>query len=115
VIEEDNLKSNAQLVGGYLRQRLAELQEKHRLIGDVRGMGLLQAMELVNDRQSKDPAPQATNAFMDECRQRGLLVGKGGFYANVIRLSPPLNITKSDVEEAVAKMDAAFTAVEGRQ
>jgi 4-aminobutyrate aminotransferase len=114
VIEEDDLKTNAQLVGGYLRQRLAELQEKHRLFGDVRGMGLMQAMELVQDRQSKDPAPQATNAFMDECRKRGLLVGKGGFYANVIRLSPPLNITKSDVEEAVAKMDAAFTAVEER-
>jgi 4-aminobutyrate aminotransferase-like enzyme len=108
VIEEDDLKSNAKRVGGYFRQRLEELQDKYSLIGDVRGMGLLQALELVKDRKTKEPAPQETNWLMDACRKQGLLVGKGGMYGNVIRLSPPLNISKADVDEALTKMNAAF-------
>ena len=112
VMEEDNLKENSAVVGGYYRSKLEELQQKHRLIGEVRGMGLLQAMELVKDRNTKEPAPQETNRFMDEAKNRGLLVGKGGLYGNVIRTSPPLNINKADVDEAIRIMDEALTAVE---
>ena len=112
VVEEDDLRSNAANVGGYFRQKLEELQEKHTLIGDVRGMGLMQAMELVEDRQSKKPAAAATAALMEEARKRGLLVGKGGLWGNVIRMSPPLNIGKSDVDEAVSILDESFSAVE---
>jgi 4-aminobutyrate aminotransferase-like enzyme len=74
-------------------------------------MGLMQAIEIVRDRESKQPAPEETNRFMEECRQRGLLIGKGGLYGNVIRMSPPLNITKSDVDEAIRMMDEAMAAV----
>jgi len=112
VMEEDDLKENAAVVGGYYRSKLEELQQKHPLIGEVRGMGLLQAMELVKDRNTKEPAPQETNRFMDEAKNRGLLVGKGGLYGNVIRTSPPLNINKADVDEAIRIMDEALTAVE---
>ncbi len=112
VVEEDDLRTNAAVVGGYFRQKLEELQVKHPLIGDVRGMGLMQAMELVEDRQSKKPAAKATAALMEEARQRGLLVGKGGLWGNVIRMSPPLNIGKADVEEAVRILDESFSAVE---
>ncbi|HZU22040.1 MAG TPA: aminotransferase class III-fold pyridoxal phosphate-dependent enzyme, partial [Terriglobales bacterium] len=77
----------------------------------VRGMGLLQAMELVKDRKSKDPAPQETNALMEEARREGLLIGKGGLYGNVIRMSPPMNIAKSDVDEAIGKLDKALARV----
>ncbi len=112
VIEEDDLRTNAAVVGGYFRQKLEELQEKHPLIGDVRGMGLMQALELVEDRTTKQPSPVGTNAVMEEARKRGLLIGKGGFYGNVIRMSPPLNISKADVDEAVRNLDESFEAVE---
>ncbi len=112
VMEEDRLMDNAETVGNYYRSQLEQLQQKHRLMGDVRGMGLLQGIELVKDKQTKEPAPQETNRVMDEARNRGLLIGKGGLYNNVLRTSPPLNITKADVDEAIRILDEAFTAVE---
>ena len=111
VIEEEKLLENADSVGGYFRQKLDELKEKHALIGDVRGMGLMQGLELVKDRKTKEPAPEATNQFMERCRSNGLLIGKGGLYGNVIRLSPPLNIRRSDVDEAVGLMDKSLSEV----
>jgi 4-aminobutyrate aminotransferase len=115
VIEEDDLRTNAAVVGGYFRQKLEELQEKYLLIGDVRGMGLMQALELVEDRASKEPATAGTNTIMEEARKRGLLIGKGGFYGNVIRLSPPLNISKTDVDEAIGILDESFATVAERE
>jgi 4-aminobutyrate aminotransferase-like enzyme len=103
---------NAATVGGYFRQGLEDLHRKHALIGDVRGMGLMQAMEFVKDRVTKEPAVQETVAFMEECRKRGLLIGKGGLMANVIRMSPPMNIAKSDVDEAIRIMDETFTTIQ---
>ncbi len=111
LIEADRLMDNAADVGGYYRQGLESLQEKHDLMGDVRGMGLLQAIEFVKDRKTKEPAPQETNQFMEECRKRGLLVGKGGLYGNVVRTSPPLNISRNDVDEAIRIMDQALLAM----
>jgi 4-aminobutyrate aminotransferase-like enzyme len=99
------------VVGSYYRDKLENLKEKHDLIGDVRGMGLMQAIELVKDRATKEPAPEATNEFMEQCRKRGLLLGKGGLFGNVIRTSPPLNISKTDVDDAIRIMDLAFTAM----
>ena len=111
LIEEDRLMDNAYTVGNYFRQGLEALKEKFSQVGDVRGMGLMQAMEFVKDPASKEPDPGATNQFMEECRKRGLLVGKGGLYGNVVRTSPPLNITKSDVDEAIRIMDQALAAI----
>jgi 4-aminobutyrate aminotransferase-like enzyme len=111
LIEEDHLADNADVVGRYYRQGLESLKEKFEPVGDVRGMGLLQAMEFVKDRVSKEPDPAMTNKFMEECRNRGLLVGKGGLSGNVVRTSPPLNITKSDVDEAIKIMDQALAAI----
>jgi 4-aminobutyrate aminotransferase len=114
LIEEDNLLENAHVVGSYFRQGLEGLKEKYSLVGDVRGMGLMQGMELVKDRKTKDPAPQETNALLDEARRAGLLIGKGGLWGNVIRMSPPLNISKTDVDEAVRMLDQALTAVDSK-
>ena len=111
VIEEEKRLENADSVGGYFRQKLDELKEKHTLIGDVRGMGLMQGLELVRDRKTKEPAPEATNQFMERCRSNGLLIGKGGLYGNVIRLSPPLNIGQSDVDEAISLMDKSLSEI----
>ena len=109
VIEEENLASNAQVVGSYLREKLEELKEKYPLVGDVRGMGLMQGVELV--REQKEPARQEILQVFEAARRRGLLIGKGGLYGNVIRIAPPLNITKADVDEAVHILDEAFEEV----
>jgi len=106
VIEEENLVSNAQVVGSYLREKLQELKEKYPLVGDVRGMGLMQGVELV--REKKEPAKQEILQVFEATRRRGLLIGKGGLYGNVIRIAPPLNIGKADVDEAVRILDEAF-------
>src|SRR6202011_5731978 len=111
VIEEENLRENTFAVGGYFRKKLEELQQKYPLIGDVRGMGMMQALELVKDRQTKEPAPQETNQVLERARANGLLVGKGGMYANVIRMAPPMNISKADVDEAIRLLDKTFSEV----
>ncbi len=109
VIEEENLLENVDRVGGYFRKKLVELQQKHPLIGDVRGMGLMQGLELVKDRKSKEPAPQETNQLMERCRLNGLLIGKGGLFGNVVRLSPPLNIGEAQVDDAIERMHKSLT------
>jgi 4-aminobutyrate aminotransferase len=111
VIEEDDLRTNAAVVGQYFRDKLNELHQKHELIGDVRGMGLMEAIELVRDRKTKEPAVKEIAALMEETRKRGLLIGKGGFHGNVIRMSPPLNISKADVDEAARILDQSLAAV----
>jgi 4-aminobutyrate aminotransferase len=111
VIEEDDLRTNAAVVGKYFRDKLNELQDKHDVIGDVRGMGLMQALELVKDRKTKEPDAASTNALLEAARKRGLLIGKGGMYGNTIRMSPPLNISKADVDEAARILDESFAAV----
>ncbi|MFZ0411337.1 MAG: aspartate aminotransferase family protein [Candidatus Acidiferrales bacterium] len=108
VIEEENLRENTYLVGGYFRKRLEELQEKYPLIGDVRGMGMMQALELVKDRQTKEPAPQEAARLLERARANGLLVGKGGLYGNVIRMAPPMNISKADVDEGIRLLDKSL-------
>ena len=76
VIEEDDLKRNAAEVGSYLRQRLEELKEKYTVIGDVRGMGLMQGVELVKDRQTKEPSPEAVIKVFEETKRERVLIGK---------------------------------------
>jgi len=111
IIEEDNLLENCHVVGGYFREKLEELKEKYPIIGDVRGMGMMQAMELVVDPKTKEPATALANEMMDEARDRGLLIGKGGMFNNTLRMSPPMNIGKSDVDEAAHILDECFAAV----
>lgn len=110
-IDENNLRINAAETGAYLREKLEELKSKHALIGDVRGMGLMQAIELVEDRESKRPATAATAALMEAARENRLLVGKGGMDGNVIRISPPLNIAKSDVDDFAMRLDASLRQI----
>ncbi|MBW3670957.1 MAG: aspartate aminotransferase family protein [Acidobacteria bacterium] len=111
VIEENELPRNAAVVGGYLRERLEALKEKYPVIGDVRGMGLMQAIECVKDRTTKEPDTAAVLKVFEETRRRGVLIGKGGLYGNVIRLGPPLIATKSDIDELVSALDGAFATV----
>jgi len=109
-IEEQNLLANCTDTGAHLRAGLEDLKEKHELIGDVRGMGLLQAIELVQDRETKAPAAAETVLALEAARQNGLLVGKGGMYGNVLRLSPPMNIGRADVDQFLALLDRSLAA-----
>jgi 4-aminobutyrate aminotransferase-like enzyme len=113
-IDEHHLMVNAAETGAYLRNRLDEMQSKYAMIGDVRGMGLMQALELVEDRRTKTPASGMTAQVMEAARENRLLIGKGGTYGNVLRVTPPLNITKADVDEFAARLDASFAKVAAR-
>jgi len=107
-IEEQNLMANTADVGGYLRGKLEELKDKHEIIGDVRGMGLLQAIELVTDRKSKTPAAAETLQILEAARENRILLGKGGMYGNVLRISPPMNIGRSDVDNFISMLDKSL-------
>ncbi len=111
VIEEEDLKRNAAVVGAYLRQQLDELKDKYPVIGDVRGMGLMQGLELVKDRETKEPAPQAVARILEETKRRSVLIGKGGLYGNVIRTGLMLNSSNDHVDQMIAALDAGFASL----
>jgi 4-aminobutyrate aminotransferase-like enzyme len=113
-IVDQNLMNNAALMGKVLRDGLDALKAKYpRAIGDVRGKGLMQGLELVKDETQKDrtPAPETATRLFDETKKRSLLIGRGGLWNNVIRIAPPLNVVKSDVEEALRILDESFAAL----
>ena len=99
-------------IGGYLRTGLEGLQAKYPLIGEVRGKGFMQGIEVVSDRESKEAGPQYAAALLDSARSLGLLIGKGGLYGNCLRIAPPLIATKANVDEALEKLDYAFAQVQ---
>jgi alanine-glyoxylate transaminase/(R)-3-amino-2-methylpropionate-pyruvate transaminase len=105
VIDEEHIQANALNVGSYLLARLKSLQEKHQLIGDVRGMGLMIGVELVKDRKSKEPARTETANLLELAKDRGLLIGKGGLFGNVLRIKPPMCITRDDADFMVDTLD----------
>jgi 4-aminobutyrate aminotransferase len=111
VMEEEANPQHSQAMGDYLRTGLDKLWEKYPLIGEVRGKGLMQGIEVVLDRQTKEPAPKAVNQIFEATRERGLLIGKGGLYSNVIRISPPLTATQEHIDEALLILDHALAAV----
>ena len=108
VIERENLAHNAKVVGDYLREKLMGLQERFDVIGDVRGMGLMQGIEFVKDRKTKEPDPQTVLKIFEETRKHGVLIGKGGLFGNVVRLGPPLIATKDHIDELVTALEKAL-------
>ncbi len=94
-----------------------KIQKKHpKIVGDVRGKGLMQAVELVVDETTQDRTPNAAavKALFEETRKRRLLIGKGGLHGNVLRISPMLNVTQDDLAEALSILDASFDALASR-
>jgi alanine-glyoxylate transaminase / (R)-3-amino-2-methylpropionate-pyruvate transaminase len=110
VIDEEGLQENARKVGGRLLRGLRRLQERHRLVGDVRGLGLMLGVELVTDRATRAPASAATLDVLEATREMGVLIGKGGLHGNVLRIKPPLCITAEDVDFALDVLDRALTS-----
>jgi 4-aminobutyrate aminotransferase len=108
VIEKDNLLQNCKTTGAYLGERFKQLQAKYDIVGDARGIGLMQAIELVTDKKSKTPNAKAVATVFEETKRRGVLIGKGGVYGNVIRTGLMLNAGKTQVDEMVDAIDAGL-------
>jgi 4-aminobutyrate aminotransferase-like enzyme len=109
VIEKKKLPQNAEKMGFYLRDQLDGLKEKYRIIGEVRGMGLIQGIEIV--KAKKEPASDFVLEILERTKEAGLLIGKGGFYGNVIRMTPPLTIQKEEIDRAIEIMDWTFEKI----
>lgn len=107
-IDEEGLQENCRLVGGRLLAGLRELQTRHPLVGNVRGMGLMLGVELVTDRATRAPAKEATLRVLEEAREMGVLMGKGGLDGNVLRIKPPMCITAEDADFALDVLDRAL-------
>ncbi len=101
------LMENAVGIGGYLKEKMLALQSRHAVIGDVRGKGLMLAMEFVSDQKKKTPAPQAAHAFVQGCFQKGLLVLDCG--ESSVRLAPPLIVTRQDIDTAVEIIEGVLS------
>jgi 4-aminobutyrate aminotransferase len=100
---EEGLMENARIVGEHLKSRLAELMRRHRLIGDVRGLGLMIGVELIRSRESKEPASTERDEIVQSCFRRGLLLLGCG--VNALRFCPPLVVTKEQCDTAIAILD----------
>jgi alanine-glyoxylate transaminase/(R)-3-amino-2-methylpropionate-pyruvate transaminase len=111
IIDRDQIQQNAHAIGSHLKERLLALAEKHALIGEVRGMGLMLGVELVRDRQSKQPATEETAQVLELAKERGLLIGKGGLYGNTLRVKPPMCITKDDADFLAECLDEVLGIV----
>jgi 4-aminobutyrate aminotransferase len=105
---EGGLVNNSAEVGAYLKAGLENLQRRHDCIGDVRGMGLMIGVEIVTDRVSKNPAPELRDRIEVACFERGLIILGAG--TNTIRWSPPLILSKENVDVALEIFDQAITA-----
>ena len=116
VVERDGLVARAAELGGRLRERLLDLRDRHQVVGDVRGRGLLQGVELVRDKESREPADRLGQAVTAECLERGLhlnivqLPGMGG----IVRIAPPLTTGEDELEAGLDIFEASLTAVTSR-
>jgi 4-aminobutyrate aminotransferase-like enzyme len=113
-IQEENLIENAERMGKVLREGLVAIQKKYpKTIGDVRGKGLMQGVEFVADETAKDrtPNPELVTRLFEETKKRGLLIGRGGLYNNVLRIAPALNVSKADIEEGLKILDESMGAI----
>jgi alanine-glyoxylate transaminase/(R)-3-amino-2-methylpropionate-pyruvate transaminase len=111
VIEKENLQANSLKIGGHIMAGLKRLQGKYPVIGDVRGKGLLLGLEFVKDRTSKEPAKEICAQVVENARELGLLLGKGGLWSQTIRMAPPMNIAVADADFLLAVLDEAIGAV----
>ncbi len=108
VMRDEGLQQNAMDVGGALLERLHDLKSRHRAIGDVRGKGLMLAIEMVRDHDSKTPDKEKTAAVFEACRDAGLILSKSGPLQSTLRMVPPLCLSMDDVDHVAEGLDAAF-------
>jgi 4-aminobutyrate aminotransferase-like enzyme len=114
VIENEGLVANSASVGRYLKDSLIQLAQTQRLIGDVRGSGLLVGLELVSDRDKKAPAAGETALLVELMREAGVLVGSSGRQQNVLKLRPPLIARRQHVDIFIEALDSSLREVDRR-
>ena len=107
VMAREKVPERSEALGARLRARLDALAREFEWIGEVRGRGLMQALELVEDPATKEPSPRLTAAFMEATREEGVLVGTGGLYGNVVRIGPSMLITETELDEAADRLERA--------
>ena len=110
-LQDEKLSEKANEDGEYLLQRLNELKEKYPLIGDIRGKGLMIGIELVKDQKKKTPAKEETTKIRDYCRENGLLIGSGGVKGCVLRLQPPLVISREEIDSTLEILENAMKKI----
>ena len=109
VIDKERLQANSKTVGKALRKVFDKLHQKHEIIGTVRGRGLMMAMELVKDRKSKTPAPDAAADIFEKTRDNGLVLSKSGANRNIFRFVPPMCISETDVAQVEDALERSFS------
>ncbi len=111
VIEQENLQANCLKLGNHILAGLEKLKAKHKVIGDVRGKGLMLGIEFVKDRATKQPGKEECAQAVENARELGLLLGKGGLWGQTIRFAPPMNITQADADFLLAVLDESIGAI----
>ncbi len=111
VIDRERLQANSLAVGTHLKSGLNALAQKHAIIGEVRGLGLMLGVELVKDRATKEPAREECMAVFEKARDLGLLIGKGGLWGNTLRIKPPMCLTQTDADFMIEVLDAALATL----
>ncbi len=115
IIEEENLNERGEKLGEVVMNRFRQWQDKYDVVGDVRGLGSMCAMELVKDRETKEPNKELTNRIVQEANKRGLLLLSAGAFGNVLRILMPLVITDEQLEEGLAIIEESMKAAIAEQ
>jgi 4-aminobutyrate aminotransferase-like enzyme len=111
-IEKHDLPRNAAIQGEGLRRHLEGFQREYNFIGEVRGMGLMQALEIVEPGPDKRPDAARTKLLISGARKNGLLIGRGGLYGNVVRIAPHLNVTAQDIHDGCDRLGRALADID---
>jgi 4-aminobutyrate aminotransferase-like enzyme len=109
VLEDERLQENARVIGEHLRRRLGELADRHRLIGAIHGFGLYLGVELVRDRSTLEPAPEETLAICERLRELGVIVQPTSDRQNVLKIKPPMCLTRASADRFVDALDETLT------
>lgn len=108
-LEKEKIQERCQDVGTYFLQGLAKLRDEISIIGDVRGKGLMIGVEMVKDTSTREPlSPQTMMQLWDMCKDRGIILGRGGYHGNVFRVKPPMCITRADVDFSLLVLQDVF-------
>jgi 4-aminobutyrate aminotransferase / (S)-3-amino-2-methylpropionate transaminase / 5-aminovalerate transaminase len=111
IIEEEHLLDRALKIGERLKERFLRMKDKYPIIGDIRGMGAMRAIELVKDQKTKEPAPQETAQIVEECLKNGVFVPTAGINKNLLRMLVSLEITDEQLDEGLDVLERAIAKV----
>jgi 4-aminobutyrate aminotransferase len=112
IMDEEKLADNSLKMGKFFMERLRKIQESSRIVGDIRGRGLVMGVELVHDKKTKEPAPDLIKKLIVRAAEKGLLIGSVGIFGNVVRVAPPLVISEDEAAESLDLFAEALADVE---